>query len=100
MKQGMVVDGEGFVKDVMLIPDSYSGFWELERNNYGIAIPIPEGLYKPRFDLHLAQWTEGATKEELEEWSRPYEPGPSVEEQLKSMQLAINYLLGVGGKEQ
>ncbi|MFB0846844.1 hypothetical protein [Paenibacillus oleatilyticus] len=82
MKEVLLVDLFGFITDVTLVDDNISGVFPLYREQaqpaegeaehtqpapelmgYTVAIPVPKGLYKPRFDL--SAW---------EQYNKPLEP--------------------------
>ncbi|WP_079914721.1 hypothetical protein [Paenibacillus sp. 32352] len=77
MKEAIIIDLNGYITDVTLVTDNVTGVFpiykqsgpkdnfesvetfkdtvlEQELVGYTVAIPVPEGLYKPRFDL--AAW--------------------------------------------
>lgn len=73
MKEAIIVDTNGYFIDVMLVADEETGVTEIYETieadsatetgpavfeqrlvGYRVAIPVPPGLYKPRFDL--AAW--------------------------------------------
>jgi hypothetical protein len=86
MKEALIVDLDGFIIDVELVPQDTYGVTnlfetlelhepeegegasdpELALVGYRVAIPVPPGLYKPRFDFDGGFWTEGLTQEEID----------------------------------
>lgn len=125
MKEAIITDLHGYMRDVTLVADAVSGVFpiyerpaeevaeqeknggistkatgELESNliGYTVAVPVPPGLYKPRFDIEawkvateqaeeeresspidLASfWKEGLTAEEIDELrNRPLPTSPT-----------------------
>ncbi|WP_282939007.1 hypothetical protein [Paenibacillus sp. RC67] len=71
MKEAIITDLDGYIKDVTLVAADVTGVFpiyrqlnplynpteepselkELEITGYTVAIPVPEGLYKPRFNF-------------------------------------------------
>ena len=52
-----------------------------------VSIPIPNDLYfgkevKPKWDFEKQKWIEGATREEIDELTKPQPHEPTVEERL------------------
>ncbi|WP_054976643.1 hypothetical protein [Paenibacillus sp. A3] len=74
MKEAIIIDFNGFMIDVTLVADDATGVFPFYRTQeplaqedmgqqsntkmmgYVVAIPVPEGLFKPRFDIEA--WNE------------------------------------------
>ncbi|QJC53048.1 hypothetical protein HGI30_16690 [Paenibacillus albicereus] len=60
MKEAIITDLDGLLADVALVDDSETGYspiyetvaegGDLELIGYRVAVPVPAGLYRPRFD--------------------------------------------------
>lgn len=68
-KQVSRIDDEGFFIEPVIIKEEVPISPDL------IEIPVPEGLYKPKWNG--TQWVEGLTLEEIEELKRLHQPQPS-----------------------
>ncbi|PYI52554.1 hypothetical protein [Paenibacillus flagellatus] len=53
---------------------------------YRVAVPLPPGLYKPRFNLASGEWAEGLAPEEIEAIRQASQPPPSLADQLSQLQ--------------
>jgi hypothetical protein len=80
IKQVSKIDSDGFFVEPVIVNDE-----DFDEDNplppYLIATPVPEGLYKPRWDGN--KWVEGLTPEEIEELKRLHQPQPSELDLLK-----------------
>lgn len=110
MKEALIVDLDGFIADVELVSlDTYgvTGIYETSQPaepetgeavpdpeqtlvGYRVAIPVPPGLYKPRFDFAEAIWTEGLTQAEFEALQQA--PRPRAELDIVGEQLVLREL--------
>ncbi|MGN7381427.1 MULTISPECIES: hypothetical protein [unclassified Paenibacillus] len=105
MKEAIITDLDGYMKDVTLVADHVTGVFpimepvpasnELEPMEfldeaeeakepvnpevvligYTVAVPVPPGLYKPRFDLEAWQAAVSQYEQELEERQQEVEQG-------------------------
>ncbi|WP_248930148.1 hypothetical protein [Paenibacillus hamazuiensis] len=86
MKEAIIVDKDGFYLEPTLVDDHVSGVFPLSELSgsrdyttgsqidtsleifeaYQVAISVPPGLYKPRFDFEAGEWTEGLSPEEID----------------------------------
>ncbi|RCX22602.1 hypothetical protein DFP94_101182 [Fontibacillus phaseoli] len=103
MKAVSKVDSEGLFIEDTIMDDAFSGvvpfysqFEKIEEKvahqpvGYIVGIPVPPGLFHPRFDLAAWEkreqdeaqnpstyWKEGLSPEEIEELTRPLPQGPT-----------------------
>ncbi|MNW44379.1 hypothetical protein D3C74_216110 [compost metagenome] len=121
MREAIKVDQNGLYTDVTLVDDAFTGvvpFYadpeepvlSLDTNNtddpeqeeetepeiagYIVGVPVPQGLFHPRFDLvaweegetsgQSSYWIEGLTPEEIEELTKPKPQEPSELERLQT----------------
>ncbi|CAH0122416.1 hypothetical protein PAE9249_04966 [Paenibacillus sp. CECT 9249] len=133
MKEAIITDLHGYMTDVTLVADAVSGVFpiydgpveevaEQEKNGgkspegpeevdpshigYTVAVPVPPGLYKPRFDIEAwkaagqtaeeresspidltSLWNEGLTAEEIDELRN--RPQPTSPTDLLGQELAL-----------
>ncbi|MGF9912750.1 hypothetical protein ABEX47_17570 [Paenibacillus ehimensis] len=106
MKEALIVDKSGFLKDTTLVDANVSGVFPLHREldqssegeaeqtqpapeliGYTVAVPVPEGLYKPRFDFTAWELYNKPSEPELGTDGKPkmdefgnviYKPRPAV----------------------
>ncbi|MDO3678695.1 hypothetical protein [Paenibacillus ehimensis] len=82
MKEAIIIDFNGFMTDVTLVADDATGVFPFYRTQeplaqedigqqlntemlgYVVAIPVPQGLFKPRFDIE--SWNEYIQLQPLE----------------------------------
>ncbi len=106
MKEAIIVDPDGYRTDVTLVDDNVSGVFPLYREpeqptkgeaentrpapeliGYTVAVPVPEGLYKPQFDFAAWELFNKPLELELDKDGKPktdesgnviYKPRPDV----------------------
>ncbi|TVX88354.1 hypothetical protein [Paenibacillus agilis] len=88
MKEAIKVNLDGFYIEPTLVADSVTGvfpitelpekesastdFSNTEKSNepvtvgYMVAVEVPTGLYKPRWNFDLEEWVEGLTQQEID----------------------------------
>ena len=61
-----------------------------------VFVPLPKGIYTPIWDFSEKVWKEGLSQEEIDQIkNRPDPPDPMkvMEDQIKALQQALNYVL-------
>lgn len=82
MKEAIITDQDGLYVEPTLVDDSVTGVFPIYETiqmldadseptevlvGYTVAIAVPSGLYKPKFDIEAETWGEGLTPEEIDE---------------------------------
>ncbi|MCG7410136.1 hypothetical protein MH117_22230 [Paenibacillus sp. ACRRX] len=76
MKEAIKVNIDGFYVEPTLVTDSVTGVFPVMGSEAAsseqqmltghiVAVEVPAGLYKPRWDFKLAVWMEGMQQEEI-----------------------------------
>lgn len=110
MKEAVIVGLDGFYKEPVIVGDEESGVFEVletqesldfEGNftytdvliGHRISVPVPEGLYLPKWDSLAEAWIEGKPQAEIDAIKQAPE-SLSIEQQLSDLQDAFNAFLG------
>lgn len=81
---------EDVVRDMLPLPDEEDGETVL------IAMPCPEGLYKPCWDFEREAWYDAATPEEIEAIKGAAVPAqPTLEERQDQVEAALIELAAI-----
>lgn len=90
MKKLYKVDANGVFLEEVLFEDN-----EIVSSRQYVETPIPQGLYLPaKFNFVNNEWETTLTPEQIK--SKTPEPSPSIEEQMKVLQQAVDDLI-LGG---
>jgi hypothetical protein len=79
MRQVFKIDDDGFYVEPVIVYSNENGEYEIPSDC--IEIPVPEGLYKPKWNG--SEWVEGLSQEEIEALKQQNQPQPSELDLLK-----------------
>ncbi|WP_028547048.1 hypothetical protein [Paenibacillus taiwanensis] len=77
MKEAIQINLDGFYVEPTLVADSVTGVFPIMGSEvesaeqqvligHTVAVEVPPGLYKPRWDFELAKWVEGMDQKEID----------------------------------
>ncbi len=65
MKAAPLVDKQGYFIEDMLVENTFTNTDLSKNTDTIISVPVPPGLYQPRWDFDQATWTEGMSAEDI-----------------------------------
>lgn len=105
MKEAIIIDLNGFYVEPTLVANSVTGVFPIEEyvvpeggdeptkvtTGYTVAIDVPGGLYKPKFDLDAETWGEGLSRDEIDELTK-FEPVVTDSQRIAELESQVEAL--------
>ncbi|WP_068773466.1 hypothetical protein [Paenibacillus sp. FJAT-26967] len=108
MKEAIITDTLGVFEETTLVTDDVIGVFpiygplphpeegsaevqqEPKITGYRIAVGVPPGLYRPKWDFETESWTEALTPEEIEEIIKPQpQEATEAEQKIAALEIAL-----------
>lgn len=88
MKEAIITDLDGFYVEPTIVEDADDGVKDNEKTGYIVAVKVPEGLHKPKWNTLTEAWEEGLPQSEITSLAAKAN-APTIEQRLAAAEAAI-----------